>query len=442
MKNNSIYNDYKIKSILFIFFILCVFPFIFLAQYNLPLSDEFVCMHFKNSSNFIEYQKILFTTWSGRYVSNLLEIIYPLNIYYPFYQFIPVILITLFYLTILLISKKLVYKNHIIFSIFLFIILLNYLPSVAELFYYVPAIIIYTVSFISILILISIWLSEISIKYKIVSLIINNIILLGTTELYIPLVVYFSFILLFISIKEKKSIKFYIFNLLAILFILLYLFTQKGNLNRYGIQTGNLNLYNCFYNYLFAIFYWTKKFLILIPFIFLLIYIIRKDENILWLSKKINRPQIIIMTLGYFAMFTPLFFINLTYYIRTANVFFIYFIIMSLVISIKIIPEFEFNIKNGKLLLLLFTLIIFLLTGNIKSAYLDIYYGYTKNMSKALKNRYSYLEKNRNSKLLILDKIPKTDYLLMIQDVNDRNDNNLADDMYKRYYHIDSLIIR
>jgi hypothetical protein len=113
-----------------------------------------------------------------------------------------------------------------------------------------------------------------------------------------------------------------------------------------------------------------------------------------------------------------------------------------LTVSIKTLSKNNFFIKKGRLLLFLSAVLLFLFTGNIKNAYLDIYHGYTKNLSNNLKARYITLEKNKNTDLLILDKIPEKDYMLSIQDVNDTEDTSLVVDMYKMYYNIDSLVIK
>lgn len=442
MLKNNIFPENKRNSILFLFIIFCIFPFIYIAQYNLPLSDEFACMYYRTSHSFLEYQNILSSSWSGRYIANFLEIIYPLKPYYPFYQLLPIILIILFYSLILLISKKIVSQYFIFTSFILFILILNYIPSIGDFLYYTPAIIIYTVTFLSVLILIYIWLLEINIQYKILAFILNNILLLGTTELYIPVVLFFSSVLLINSIVKKRFILFYLTNQLIVLIIISYLFTQKGNMSRYNTQKVELDLYSCVYHYIYSIFYWTKKFLILIPFLYLLFYSVRKDRNIINLSKKISWMFIFFAAIGYFAFFSPLFLIDLTRYVRTANAFFFYFFILTSIIFIKIIPISSFKIKNAKVFLITGLFFLFVIKGNVKNTYLDLYRDKTKNMSSGLKTRYTVLEKNRNSKLLILDRIPKTNYILEIQDVNDTNDTSLVVVMYKMYYNIDSLVIK
>lgn len=432
------------QKFIFLFLIttVSVFPFIYLSRYNLLLSDEFIAMHYREKMNLIQYIYFGFNTWTGRYTSNFLEVIYPLKINYLFYQLIPLFTGFLFFTLLYCIIKNLSDKLLLFKTILIFIFILNYLPSIADFYYYIPAVIIYTISILIILSCIFIWTTSIQAKYKFLYFIFTNILILGTTELYIPLVLFLSFVFLINAIKKNEHIILNSINFGIVLTIIILLLSMKGNMQRYGSQKIELSIFNCISNYYFAIKLWTTRFLIVIPFIILFISYIKSNSNKNPnYCNSIQNSHIIIFAAGYLLIFTPLLFINILDYKRIGNLFFLYFLFLNFLIAFKYVPKLSFWQKNIRIIVILATLVFFI-SGNIKRSYVDIKNSYTKNYSIELKKRYVFLEQNKNSSTLEIKKIPVNDYILSVQDVNVSEDNDLAKLIYQRYYHIDSIIFK
>ncbi|MFN8284426.1 MAG: hypothetical protein U0U67_14490 [Chitinophagales bacterium] len=442
MDKNSTISDFESKSYLLLFFSICVFPFAYLAQYNLPLSDEFTAMYLRPKIGFIAYQKYLLHAWSGRYFGNFLEFIYPLKIQPVFYILSVFITLFLLFFCIRLLARKIISdRENSTLTVFLFVIILNFSPSIGDLIYYVPAIIIYTVSLLLFLVYIWLFLAEIKPVYKFSVFILLNILLLGTSELFIPIIAFTSVLFLFKSIQQKSGIGISSLNLMIVLSVIIFLIHSSGNNNRFDEQGNKFDwvfgINNCILEFL----YWTKKFIFALPVLALMLLFLKSRILPDSFNSKLSFNVLLYFLFIYLLAFAPLFLIKLSMYKRLGNIFLFLFLILSVATLLKYLPKLKINAIYQRLLLFLITIII-LFSGNIKAAYEDIYFGYTKNYSAALIERYDILEKNKNKEHLELSKIPITRYINNIQDVNDKPSNDLIYDMYKRYYNIDSISIR
>lgn len=429
------------RLVLLLTIVVALFPFVYLAQYNLPLSDEFIAMHYKTRLSIVDYQQLLLSSWSGRYFSNLLEIIYPVHITPWFFKMIPLLVMFLTGLLLHRIAKKIYPSAAWLLWLPLWLLFINYLPAPGDYFYYVPAIIIYTVSILLTMVYINLWLSNAGYRMKAAGSLLLHVLLLGTSELYIPFILLLSLLYLLRWSNSHQTTAIAWMNLLTVTGIITGLILLQGNQQRMSAQGNTDSLQYGLWNYSIGIYYWTRQFLPLLLLLAMYAGWLKSLPRIAAISRKITPFWLLLLCGAYGLLYAPLLIIKLNTYSRIGNIFFIFTLLIGFVSLLKIIPAFQLSTFSQRILLFL-GLIICFLTGNVRKAYTDIYHGYTRQYSMELTKRYQLLSSNRQQKKVDLPAIPIRDYILKVADVNDRQENDLPSDMYQLYFQIDSIRIK
>lgn len=423
--------------------ILCLFPFVYLTGYNLPLFDEFAAMHFRSVMGPWEYQQLLMKTWSGRYTANMLETIYPLRLNLTFFRVLPLLVMLGFTGLIWLNVRALLKRNALFYSLLLFIVLLNFAPSPADLIYYTPALIIYTIAFFLVLAMLRVWTSALSDDAKLYVLAVFHLVVLGTSELFLPVALFISGMLLLVRIRNKQPLLPAIVNLLAVCAGGGVLLSISGNMTRLDTQGNPADLMHCLYNYVRSFWMWTVRFLPALPFVILIVAAMyRADPRRLEaVSDRIGKWQLLSAAAVYPILYAPLLLINLSNYKRLGNVFYFYFLLLSLLLALKVFSKLRLSgpVPKGLLIILIG---LFPFAGNIRALYTDIRQGYSRDLYRQLTARYDKLEGLRGSPMATVTPIPKTDYLLSIQDVNDKNDLPIPNPYrpFMFYFEIDTIV--
>lgn len=423
---------YKI-SIFFVFMI-GILPFMIIATYNIPYSDEFSSMYYQNKINFWDYQKVMLNTWTGRYIANLLEIIYPTLIRYFFFESIALVTILLFVSLSIYTFYRLFYC-HIPIALLLTLILINGFPSIADIFYYSQSIFAYTISLLLIYACILLSISKVPINVKLIFFGLINLILLGLVELYFG-VVLFSTLVFFFYFPSKKLFVFG--HLIVYIFIICIICHIHGNQNRYSYQHNAFDVYSMVTVYIKNNLDWIKNYLLSFMGIFCILGIYK--NKIKEIPMTLFSVNIFLTLIGFYisiTVFTA--FISISNYPRIGNILYFFNFFVILYILIYFYKKVNINIR-----IYTFTCCILLILttyyGNIFSAVKDYYNRYSYIYTNQVKTRYQYLEVNRGKDTVHIPNIYIGQSILKISDVNDGN-NTLVPEQYQYYFEIKKVII-
>ncbi len=304
--------------------LLAVFPFFALCAFVHPSADDYSMVWLVKSSNFWQYQKDMYQTWTGRYAANFFETLHPMRFGAMWvYRLIPAVLLMLLYFSLVALLKSIAGKIlpavtiHLCALIF-FVVYLNIFPSTAEGIYWLPGGIEYLLAGI-----LSIFVIALLIRsgdkdnphrwLKLIPASLAVLVIGGLNEISMALLAALLFFaLLYIRIKQKRNE----FNIFLVFVLLIVAGTvdisAPGNYIRMSVFTNPLDITS-------SIFLSLKGALKLVgihfqspPFMLVTILfltgageIIRKPEVSKWIPSVHPLLSIIVSALVIFGLYLP-----------------------------------------------------------------------------------------------------------------------------------------
>lgn len=220
---------------------LLLLPFVAICWFIFPSADDYAYTHVARNMDFWFLQKRDYLNWNGRYFSNLLLYLNPLQLHkIIYYQGLSVLLIALlmlsFYYLLFVIKKYYLHSPvHIALPVFVTAFVLIFLPGINEGLFWFTGAATYCLPLILLVLLLSKYLiyfktkNPVFFKSKIITVLLI-IIIAGCNEIAAVTTVLFTFISAAIAYKQKNKN----FNLLVMFFVLalvcfLFVLLSPGN---------------------------------------------------------------------------------------------------------------------------------------------------------------------------------------------------------------------
>ena len=453
----KINKHYFFTTIVFI----TIFPFFLLSLFNNPASDDFAYCNESQVRSLFDFQKYLYFEWSGRYFSNfLLSFIEPL-VYKQFYWYklIPTVLIILFifsifsFLTALKLKTSTLEKISLVgFFLFLYI---YQMPDVYQGFYWIPGLLTYQLSQVSVLFFF-IFLLKYSQNKKGIYLLISSFFLfaaIGSNEITaVSLLFIISLMLLynyFVFNKFNKPL-FYIL-ILAICFVSIAVLAPGNAIRAEQIKIKHQLFYSLFRSFQLSIsllFKWMP--IITICCLFFLNKIMQIIEE------RINVQYIIHPFFSFFILFMLVFLsvfacfwsTNILPPNRTLNTIYFFFIItfiyfiISVIYHYLVLKKLDFRYSNSvKTCMGIIIVLCLFSTNNITLAYYELVSGKAYKYNREMATRFELIENSKEVEIVLPTLInkPQTMYSSEMGITNDKNNwKNIA---ISRYFRKKSILV-
>ena len=222
--------------------ILALIPYFYLSAFAHPIADDFLYAVLSRKMGIINGMFFLYKSWSGRFVSNITELLNPLVWdSFTYYKIMPLILFLLTFLSAYFLIHKLFGKilkklEVVLAALFILLIYVFQLPTLTEGFYWFSGSCEYQLSVVFSWILIGLLISYFQKKSFVNKLILSfviifiNIILIGLNETYVLILCGLYLCAFFISIYRKQQSKIFWLILFSIsLIVSIFSLLAPGN---------------------------------------------------------------------------------------------------------------------------------------------------------------------------------------------------------------------
>jgi hypothetical protein len=476
------YSDKKFEVALLVILILMTLPFFILAFFNHPSADDYCIASMIKNNSFWDYQKAIYNEWTGRYFANFTEALYSKNIDLVIAtRIIPIFLLSSLLISIAtfisVLSKGLLSRLKIaLYSLILFVLYLNIFPSTSEGIYWITGATEYlfanilTLFFLSTVIKLNITKKFTTKIFLTILAVILSFMTIGLNE--INLCIIFSIIILAITYRLYFKQKFSYFNLIILLFVLIFCYldiSAPGNYLRAGEFSGKFGLLSSIriaaisVIKLFGIHFQNPSFLLIsVIFIPFAIYISTKFE-IFKNAFRINPFVILVCSLLFiFMLYIPATFsMGINPPMRVHSTIAFVFMLLWFFNIIVFINQFKPSVVesisiNKKLLSVLWIIIIITMMtdfykepgqqinfrGNICRAAYDVTFracDYNKQMNERYINIYK--AKQTCIKLIEFDELKNTPTTIFFIDVSPKK-KHWINIWFSKYYGIDSVSLK
>jgi hypothetical protein len=232
---------------------LLVIPFIAISFFDHPSADDYIYAAMIRGNGIIGHLKQIYIEWSGRYFSTFIECFNPLVYgWFTGYKLIPILLIFLFYVGIfrflnIILGERLSSLKIHLFSLILFLLFFNNIPSTTECIYWMDGSLKYfsgsILSLFFFALLIKLWYSDNIKTSSYFYLIILIIMIVGTNEINMILLDEILFIIVIKEILLKRKLrKFLLVSAITAIIATIVEITAPGNYSRMGAFQGNLDI--------------------------------------------------------------------------------------------------------------------------------------------------------------------------------------------------------
>lgn len=241
--------------------LLLLLPFLYISQYAHPIADDFTYAVKGRTYGVLDNLAGEYLNWNGRYFSNLLVILNPLNSFgISGYQIIPVMMIVFLFLSFLwfirVSLRELFSRNEkIAISLLMTLIYLNGMPDLAEGIYWYTGAVTYMTGNIGVLLFVGLLIKLIRLNYflknrvvHIAALILLQFLITGLNEIHMISLWILLGLFMYIHLIDKKrhNRTFLLLLILSVGFSMLVILSP-GNEVRAGHFTGNHRLFYSFY---------------------------------------------------------------------------------------------------------------------------------------------------------------------------------------------------
>jgi hypothetical protein len=476
------YSDKRFEIVLFVILILMTLPFFILAFFNHPSADDYCIASMIKNNSFWDYQKAIYNTWTGRYFANFAQALYTKNIDLVIAsRIIPIFLLSSLLISIItfisVLSKGLLSRLKIaLYSLILFVLYLNIFPSTSEGVYWITGATEYlfanilTLFFLSIVIKLNIVEKTTTKIFLTLLAVMLSFMAIGLNE--INLCIIFSIIFLTLLYRLYFKQKFSYFNLIILLFILIFCYldiSAPGNYLRAGEFSGKFGLLSSLrisaisVIKLFGIHFQNPSFLLIslvfIPFAITISTKFEIFKNVL----RINPFIILVSSLLFiFLLYIPATFsmgINppMRVHSTIAFVFMMlwFFNIIVFINQVKPSVAENFSINKKLVFVLWIVIIITMMTdfykepgqqinyrGNVCRAIYDVTFR-ACDFNKQMNERYAHIIKAKQAglKAIEFDELKNAPTTIFFIDVSKEKDHWI-NSCYSQYYSIDTISLK
>jgi hypothetical protein len=218
--------DKKIYVFTILLAVLILLPFVVLCFYTFPSADDFSSAFMVREAGFWDYQRLIYTNWTGRYTANILEALNPMIWGWEWgYKLVPLLMMGLLYFafrafSISISGNSYSKKDLSLASLVFFGIYLNIFPGISEGLYWMTGVIEYLLANILTLLMLAVLIK------------INGEFANRMKRMFMMLIA----IILAIAIVGLNEISvLLIFEIVSLYLIFIYVFHRKMNLQGIGI---------------------------------------------------------------------------------------------------------------------------------------------------------------------------------------------------------------
>jgi|GEM_PF-1199038 len=451
--------------------IIALSPYFYLSFFAHPIADDFLYAILSRKMGIVDGMFFLYKSWSGRFASNVTELLNPLvwNSL-TFYKIMPLVLFILTFLSAYFLASnlfgKILKKSEVILTaLFILLIYIFQLPTLTEGFYWFSGSCEYQVSVVFSWILIGVLISYFQqksfVKKMFLSglIIVINIILIGFNETYVLILCGFYLCAFIISIYHKQQYKyFWLILFLISLIVSIFSLMAPGNAVRGSNFEGEH--FKFVKSFVFSMlqvprffFSWISN----VPFIlgtFLIIPLtiklgkqfdfIRNHFYIHPVLASILLPLIIFL-----CVFPAYWATGILGQHRTLNIAYALFILLwfgvvacwtNFLEQKKCLPQIAINSK-WQTIFIIFIIMTMVLTGNGYNAFTDIIYGRAQKFDRIMLERYSIMKqtKAQSIKCCEFKEIEDKPVTLFFIDIT-RDENHWINRGYEEYFGVKARI--
>lgn len=443
-----------------------ILPYIYISFYTQPIADDFTYAFKGKHYEIVEILKHEYLKWNGRYASNLFVVLNPIVFDSLIgYKLVPVFSIFFTFLSffIFLSTVSEIFKNaeKVIYSLTLTLLFLYQMPIISEGIYWYTGFVTYHLGNILLLFLLALTFKYLKNKYLLhkylhaILILILLFIIIGLNEVIMLNLLFFSFLSLYISYRNKLKSKNFLFLLFAftLAFSALVYFAQ-GNSTREQLFSNNHNFVSSIVNSTIQtfrfIFEWISSLpLIIASFFYFFINKQLSDKESIFKNSYYLTPLISVSLLFisvFICIFPAYWATGILGQQRSVNVAYFLFLILwfiNLTVMFNSLKENLIVINPKIKVIAIFLMIIsFAITKNGLSLITDIAYHKEIQYNRIMVQRcdkLNHFDKN-STDTIYFDRIPNPPKTLFVLDITDDSECWINKG-YNIYFELDNKII-